>query len=227
MHLAVFITDHGFGHAARTCAILESLNPLVPELSVTLVSAVPTWFFDESLTFPFTHICEQVDVGFMQTDAFNEQPRETVQALASGKPYSERYLALTCQKLSTDIDFLITDVTPLAFQVAQRMGKPIVLVENFTWDWIYGHYLNVEPALRSFCDLFAHNYAHVDRHYQTEPICKPIANAIQVQPVSRRPRTPPSITRQRLGLNDDQRIVLVSLGVLGRKSNSRHLTMSF
>lgn len=47
--IAYFISDHGLGHAARSCAIINALLQMNPNLQVKIVSEVPSWFFKERL----------------------------------------------------------------------------------------------------------------------------------------------------------------------------------
>jgi cell division GTPase FtsZ len=44
-HIVYVVSDHGFGHAARSSTVIAEL--LRRHVDVTVVSSVPKWFFDE------------------------------------------------------------------------------------------------------------------------------------------------------------------------------------
>ena len=68
--IGCFITSHGYGHAARTCAVLNALSHLRPDLSVLIFTEVPEWFFHESLEVPFEFNSCKTDVGLFQKSVF-------------------------------------------------------------------------------------------------------------------------------------------------------------
>ena len=46
--IAYFISPHGFGHAARSAAIMEALNEINDNIEFHLFTLVPRWFFKNS-----------------------------------------------------------------------------------------------------------------------------------------------------------------------------------
>ena len=45
-----------------------------------------------------------------------------------------------------DIGLLVSDIPPLAFEIAARASVPSIAISNFTWSWIYREYLKDRPA---------------------------------------------------------------------------------
>ena len=86
LRLACFVTPHGFGHAARACAVLAALGKRRP-LAVELFTAVPRWFFADSLSVPFSYHEVRTDVGLAQHDALDEDLEATVRALDAFLPF--------------------------------------------------------------------------------------------------------------------------------------------
>ena len=72
LRFAWFVTPHGFGHAARTAAIVEALGSRLPELEVELWTSVPRWFFAESLTVGYRYRELACDVGLVQRSPVEE-----------------------------------------------------------------------------------------------------------------------------------------------------------
>jgi hypothetical protein len=110
---------------------------------------------------------------------------------------------------------VISDISPLGLEVAAHIGLSSVLVENFTWDWIYANYPDAPPSLGSHGRSMAAAFARADLRIQTTPVCEPVVGGITVPPVGRRPRTPRSEVRSRLGVPEDDPMVLLSMGGAG------------
>ena len=145
--LACFISPHGFGHAARCCAIVEGVALREPDLHVEIFTLVPEWFLRESLSIPFGLHHVETDIGLRQLSALEADLDETVSALrtflAFDRPETEA-LASTVAEMGCRA--VLCDISPLGIEVARRAGVPSVLIENFTWDWIYEGFADTSPA---------------------------------------------------------------------------------
>jgi hypothetical protein len=216
--LAVFVTPHGFGHAARASAVLAVLARLVADLRLELWTTVPAWFFAESLPgVPLSMHAEQLDVGLVQTTSLAEDLAATASALEALVPPSPGLLdRLAAQLRATGCTALLADITPLGIAVARHAGIPSILVESFSWDWIYAGYLAAEPRLARLLPPLRELRAEPGLWIQTDPVCEPAAAAIRVGPVARRPRSTPAEVRRRLGVPGDPRpLVLLTMGGVG------------
>lgn len=212
MAVAFFVTPHGFGHAARACAVIEELSRRHPSLRFHVFTTVPRWFFAESLSECFEyHRCD-CDVGLVQRSPLEEDMEATVAALAGASWRDSAVVEGLARKLaSLGCSLVIADISPLGLRVARRAGLPSVLVENFTWDWIYDRLENRE-ALALYSEELAAGFRTPDLHIQTRPVCQPMTGAIEVDPVARTPRCSRLELRQRLGIADTDPMVLVSMG---------------
>jgi len=76
--IATFVTPHGFGHAARACAVMEALFRAQPTVRFDIFTKVPRWFFHASLTAPFEVHDLLTDVGLAQCGPLEEDLDETV-----------------------------------------------------------------------------------------------------------------------------------------------------
>ena len=54
-----------------TCAVLNALSHLRPNLSVLIFTEVPEWFFHESLEVPFEFNSCKTDVGLFRNQYFH------------------------------------------------------------------------------------------------------------------------------------------------------------
>lgn len=212
--LAYFITPHGFGHAARACAVMAAAQRRIPDLHWEIFTRTPDWFFAESLRGSYTLHPTDTDVGLVQLDALRADLPATVERLAALLPFApERVEPLAAQVNALDCQAILCDIAPLGIAVAQAAGVPSVLLENFTWVEIYAEYVEECPALLPFIEQMSHWFAVADYHIQTEPVCQPAEKAtLTVSPVSRVPRTSRSAVRRRLALPDDSPFLLITMG---------------
>jgi hypothetical protein len=210
--LACFVTPHGFGHAARTCAVLSALARRLP-LAAELFTTVPDWLFADSLDLPWRRHPVRCDVGLVQGDALHEDLAATADALDELLPFGERQVTeLAQQVLALGCRAVLCDVAPLGLAVATAANLPLALVENFTWDWIYTGYLDREPRLARHATTLASCLAGVDVRVQTAPACLPVGGAVQVEPVARAARRRRDEVRDELGLLPGERAVLLTMG---------------
>lgn len=213
LRIAYFISPHGYGHAARAAAVMNALHGLEPEAHFEVFTQVPAWFFNDSLTASFTYHALLTDIGLVQKNSLTEDMPETLQRLAGFLPFASAQLqTLAGQLHQLGCCLVVCDISPLGIAAAKTAGLPVVLIENFTWDWIYEGYLADTPQLERYIDLMGQLFAQTDTHIQTEPICRPNSAQLTTGPVSRASRTPAHVTRQKLGLPAEAKAILLTMG---------------
>jgi hypothetical protein len=210
---AYFVSPHGFGHAARACAVMDALHRRCPTASFHIFTQTPDWFFKQSLTFPFNYHDVETDVGMVQSSPLHEDVPATMARLEEFCNFSPEHLRpwVECV-VQAACRVVLCDISPLGIAVARQAGLPAVLIENFTWDWIYDGYADNHPRMAAFAERLRAVFAQAPHRIQTEPVCVRIESALTVPPVSRAPRATPHATRAKLGIADDARLVLVSMG---------------
>ena len=139
IRFAFFVTPHGFGHAARAAAIVEALGGLRPDWEAELWTSVPRWFFAESITVPFRYRAFDCDVGLVQKSPVEEDLPASLGALEEFWRAADRFRTreVAGSVRASDAAFVLCDISPFGLDVARAAGLPCVLIENFTWDWIY------------------------------------------------------------------------------------------
>ena len=211
--IACFVTPHGFGHAARAAAVLAALRARVPGLALHLFTTVPRWFFRDSLGPSFTLHRLEADVGLVQRGPLVEDLPATaarLRALYPPHPALLERLGRTLRRSGCRL--VLCDIAPLGIAAARAAGLPSVLVENFTWDWIYRDCARREPGLLPYVATLSELFGQADLHLQAEPVCRPVIGALRVGPVSRRPRATCAATREGLGVGAHRPVVLVTMG---------------
>ncbi len=204
------ITLHGFGHAARACAVMEALSALCP-VCFEIVTTVPKWFFAQSLSASYTLHPISCDVGLVQKNALEEDLGQTLKSLESFYPLDQNLIDRVAVTFR-DCELVICDIAPLGLAAAQRAGVTSVLIENFTWDWIYQSYSIDYPAFISHIHSLQRLYQQADYYIQAAPVCNPIDGALQVPPIARKRREKRALLRQQLQVRETDTLVLVTMG---------------
>ncbi|MDH4317250.1 MAG: hypothetical protein OEV64_02565 [Desulfobulbaceae bacterium] len=212
------ITPHGFGHAARACAVMEALALLIP-IRLTIITMVPIWFFKESLLFDFIYLPFNADIGLSQKSSLEIDFPATLQALKSFYPPTESNLT-KLRKHIRGSDLVLCDISPLGLIAAKAENIPSVLLENFTWDWIYSSYITPYPELSRFIDYLATIFQEANYRIQTQPVCSSTNCDLKTNPISRETRNSPVHTRSRLKICDGEKMVLITMGGIGNDNLS-------
>eukprot|EP01080_Neovahlkampfia_damariscottae_P008769 gene8769-717_t len=163
---AFFITDHGFGHASRSCSILKELVK-EENVRITIVTSIPQTFIEEKFEekylekLDFLHY--KVDVGVYQTSSVEIDIKKTLSELENfWNSMKEKIEKICCDLKERNCEKIIFDVTPIACEVGNILGLKSVGISNFTWDWIYHDYIEDEKTFEKFIKLNLEFYQKAD-----------------------------------------------------------------
>ncbi len=79
--IAYFVSPHGFGHAARAASVMEALAEIDTTVQFEMFTAVPDWFFQDSVSAPYNYHHLVTDIVFIQKNAFQADLEDTLSAL--------------------------------------------------------------------------------------------------------------------------------------------------
>lgn len=211
--VAYFISPHGFGHAARAAAIMSAVHGLDPCIRFEIFTTVQRWFFEDSLSGPFGYHSCVSDIGLVQKTPLSEDLDETLSRLDHFLPFQGstiETLARLIEKLRCKL--IICDISPMGIAVAKKSGIPSVLVENFTWDWVYEAYERLHGGFGRHAAYLRNVFDSADYRVQTEPVCSPRDSDLITSPVSRKTRTLAEQIRSALGIPPEGKLAMVTMG---------------
>lgn len=145
-NIAFYISNHGFGHAARNIQIIRTLLKLEEEITIHIKTAGP------QLEFMKRHIGEEervyyydepTDIGLILKEGTLLIDEEKLNQSISEFVDSWDDLA-DCEHeffYQENIGLVISDICPWAFQAADEARVKSILITNFTWVEIYQEYL--------------------------------------------------------------------------------------
>ncbi len=209
--IAYFISPHGCGHAARAASVMEALAQIDASYYFDIFTTVPEWFFAQCNSFSFQYHELLTDIGLVQKTPFQEDLPATVQKLKKFLPFNQSRLAAVAEKIiHLKCKLVICDISPMGIRVAKAAGVPSVLIENFTWDWLYRGYAAQE--LKKVIPYLQSIFAEATYRIQTQPICKYADSDFAAGPACRKTKNPSRAIRLRLGLTDSCKMVVITAG---------------
>ena len=215
MHLLAAITPHGFGHGAQTAPVLNALRQRHPDLRLTLLTSLPAEFLRARMQGDFELIDEAPDFGLVMKSAF------AIDLPASAAAYRQLHHdwnsvvdreAQRLRHLSPDI--VLADVPYLVLAAAERAGIPAVAMCSLNWADVYRHYFPEGAEAAQVLEQMEQAYRSAAAFLCPEPSMPMpfIDRRVDIGPIARVGSSQPEQLRRRLGIESDQRLVLVAPG---------------
>ena len=211
--IAYFVTGHGFGHASRSCGVMQSVLEKNPNIQFEIYTDVPKWFFMDSLNADVGYHKIKTDIGMVQNSPFQGDLVATLDQLRQFLPFNPMLMtdvANTIRLLKCGL--IICDISPMGISIADKAGIPSILIENFTWDWIYSEYQFELKEFKPFIDYLKSLYKCATYHIKTEPLCQSGHSDLTVPPISRKSRIKTKAIRTKLGLAENEKMVIITMG---------------
>ncbi len=160
--MAYYITAHGYGHGVRSSDLLGSLLAGYPELTVTVTTDLPEEFLRSRLPFSRERLRVRpgaFDVGMVQKDSIRVDVEATLErALLLVKNRA----ALVQQEAEflrgEGAEWVVADIPSIPIEAAAKVGIAAVAMGNFSWDWIYGPFVERDSRWRQVIELFEEGY---------------------------------------------------------------------
>ena len=110
IHIAAFISSHGFGHASRLSAIIESITWKNPAVKISIFTETPRWVFEDSLSCPFAYQKARTDVGIVQLTPIEMDIPGTLRKLETFIAELPLNADMIAEKLRKEaVDFVVAD----------------------------------------------------------------------------------------------------------------------
>jgi L-arabinokinase len=216
--IVFYISGHGFGHASREIAVVNTLGARRPDLHIVLRTAVSPAMLSRTLRTPATTIEGPCDVGVIQVDSVTHDDDATIRAATAFQAGMAGRITEECGRLDgLAVQAIVGDIPPVAFEVAHRLGVPSVAISNFTWDWIYEWYPELMRQAPGLPETIRASYRLATRALEL-----PLSGGFGVFPnvtkipfITRHAVLSREETRRRLGLDAVRPVALLSFGGYG------------
>ena len=212
--LYVAITNHGFGHATRTAAVLADLQKRSPDIKLIIATTAPLWLLEEYLEGDFVYHERRFDVGVIQIDSLQTDREATLAAWEKIDEQKSHLIAAEVKFLQEQkVDLIFGDIPPMVVEIAKAARIPCWMAGNFGWDFIYRDWGGQYAEL---ADRLSEIYSHCDRLFRL-PFAEPMQSFPNIQDVGLTGATPkyaPEYLRQKFNLDSDRPTALLTFGGL-------------
>jgi hypothetical protein len=218
MKILYYLTAHGYGHAVRSVTLCNELSDNVRPIFRT---TLPSIFFHEEVKRPFELFPARFDCGCIQKDSVTVDKKETLQAYMRLADQNTAHLegeVNFCREQR--VDGIVSDITPFAFEVAQKAGLPSVAVSNFSWYDIYQPYAREYPSFEPYLRKIRDQYRMAGLLLELTPSTGMpyFRNRLKVPLVAKPGRNIGHLLKDHLGVGGNQRIALIYVGEWGVES---------
>lgn len=220
-HLIVSISGHGFGHVAQTAPILNLLHRHIPQLRLTIRSAVPLAYLRSRIHAPFDHLPSHGDIGMVMNSALDvntDGSRASYRAFHTDWDARVADEARLLRDLGADAVFSNVGYLPLAG--AQQAGIANAALCSLNWFDIYRHYAGDDAVAAQIHAC----YANADIFLRATPgmAMETLPNLVQVAPIAAEGHDRRDELVRHLRLSQDEKLVLVSMGGIASRLPIEH-----
>ncbi|MEP0911973.1 glycosyl transferase [Leptolyngbya sp. GB1-A1] len=210
------ITNHGFGHATRTAAVIAAIQTLYPDVLVMIATTAPRWLLECYITQDFIHRPVALDIGIIQSDSLTMDKVATLEKLRQIRAKANRTIAGEVNFIKQNrVGLVLADIPPLASAIAKAADVPCWMMSNFGWDFIYRAWGGDFVAE---ADWIAEQFNQCDRLFRL-PFHEPMSAFPHITDVGLTggsPRFPLEDLRQKFNLTaPKERTVMLTFGGLG------------
>lgn len=213
-HLFVDISAHGYGHLAQIAPVLNHLAADLPELRLTLRSALPEEKLRQRIPLHFAHIPAASDFGYVMVDALTIDRDATAAAYrAAHADFPARVAAEAVRLTELGVDAVLSGVAYLPLAGAAQAGIPAVALCSLNWADLFQHYYGAEPWARTIHAemLDAYRGAAFLRTTPAMPMSR-LDRKTEIGTIATLGQERRAELREKLGAGEAARLVVVALG---------------
>jgi hypothetical protein len=210
-HLVVSISGHGYGHVAQTAPILNLLQKHMPQLHLTVRSAVPLAYLRSRIHVPFDHLQSHGDIGMLMSSALDVCVGDSRAAYRAFHADWNAHVADEARLLrDLGADAVFSNVGYLPLAGAQRAGIANMALCSLNWFDIYRHYYGDDTIAAQIHAC----YANADAFLRTTPgmAMETLPNLVHVAPIAAVGHDRRAELDRQLCLSKNEKLVLVSMG---------------
>ncbi|GBO54937.1 hypothetical protein APA_2988 [Pseudanabaena sp. lw0831] len=212
------ITNHGFGHATRTAAVLAELQKRSPDIKLIIATTAPRWLLEEYIEGDFVYHPRVFDVGVIQLDSLQVDREATFDAWQQIREQQADLIEAEVKFLQENqVDLIFGDIPPMVVEIAKAAKITCWMAGNFGWDFIYrdwgGKYMEL-------ADRLSETYSHCDRLFRL-PFAEPMHSFPNIQDVGLtggKPKYTAEYIREKFNLDRDRPTAMLTFGGLSLQS---------
>ncbi len=213
-HLYVALSPHGYGHAAMTAPVLNTLRAHIPYLRLTIETNVPRHWLVERVTGSFEYIPTR-DFGMVMRSATEVDAERSHAAYLDLHADWPATVAKEAEQLQiTQPDIVLSNISHLALAAAARAHVPAVALCSLNWAGIYRAYCGDRPGADRVLAQMEAAYSTARVFLRSLPAMRmPCVFHVQdIGPIARQGCNRRQELRHLLGVTEKIRIGLLAFG---------------
>jgi len=212
VNIRFYSSDHGLGHVSRDIAIIKELVK-IPGVKVFARNFSGNKLIANSFAKSVYVTPKRNDFGVLNKDSsFETDEEKTYQKLKEWIALWDNFISEEkrfCK--GTNIDLVVSDVSPQPFLVADELNIPSVAVSNFTWHCIYSDLFGKsDPLVERIRGCYQLAAKSIVLPFEQIRMCMP--SQIKTGLVCRQVEKSKEETRKALGLSADDFVIFATMG---------------
>lgn len=216
-HVVVDISGHGLGHAGQVLPVVQDLLAMLPEVQVTLRTAVPPAVLVQHVGRALPVLPPPADVGMVMTGPMDVDVAASAAAYVALHDDFSGVLAREAERLTAlEADLLLADVPYTSIAAAARVALPAVALCSLNWLDTYRAYCAEQRAADWILRQIREAYAAADLFLQPRPHTpmSELSNTRSIPPVCRTGTNRRTELRRQLGVPEGTALVAAGFGGL-------------
>jgi len=155
MNIAVYASDHGYGHLTRQLGWIEKIDWSGKD-KIFLINSNGVRLINNKKNFNIVCVSRPSDTGPAISDSsMDVDVIKTKQVLDKWNGKFDWLVKRECEWLQQySIDKIISDISPIPFVAADKIGIPSLAVSSFTWYWIFSSILPDHPICQKLKNAY-------------------------------------------------------------------------
>lgn len=211
--LCYYVSDHGWGHATRSIAVIRELLAQDADLQVIIKVDYALTLMRTALPHDRVSIARcRKDFGIaLRKDSLQVDRSKTRDLFSEWIASWERFVE-TEERFCRDhkIGLIVSDIAPQPFLVADALQIPSIAISNFTWYGMYRHLFGEISEMQLIRE--AYSRVHLALVLPLAEPDLPFHRQVEIGLVARRPTMSRQAVRSSLGLSEGDRLVYVGVG---------------
>ncbi|PKN72156.1 MAG: hypothetical protein CVU50_08410 [Candidatus Cloacimonetes bacterium HGW-Cloacimonetes-3] len=214
LRFALYVSNHGFGHASRISALAEQL--ISYGVYCHIISEKPAFLYSNLDNLYFTQHFRSVDSGVKHGQNLVVDMQATRNGIISIMGNRNRILAEELEFIrKEEINLIISDAPYIVSIIAQYADIPVFTITNFDWYYIYCDLFKNDAMFKPVLNTIWSMYRNTDRSFRLPFSTKESVSALpNIDDCGLLARSKKSYTnlRKKHGWRADTQILLVMFG---------------
>ena len=214
-HWLIYVSGHGFGHWSQVAPVLNHARKLQPGLRLTICTKVPLQQLQARLDGAFAYIPVAADFGMVMASALDVLPAESMAAYQRFHSEWDNHIANEINRIKKiSPDLVLSNVAYMPLAAARSAGVPAVAMCSLNWVDIFRHYCGHFAGAAEICGQMLGAYHDSQAFLRMTPSMPMLdmKHLHAIGPVARKGCNRRAEINSALGLGQEDKLVLVSMG---------------